>query len=894
MTHHTTAFDAVSLPSAFATGDGASVDELEPWMHGPPSRPHTANSPYSVARQRARKRVEKAHGSLDVLQRKQRLAAAVQAAQLAGVSEDALKPAHAELHLIEATSRLLPQDNLPMLPLPSPTDPSLQLNPMTPVGLRPVLSSTITRQTVALLTLSDDGVAELRDAADPLSKPAFQCVIFKRGSSFHPAPPFAVLTRDFNASSDGFDYAALRDMLEDCEPFRSIVAVVDPLRAGSQILCSRCLSRGPQSKLIAFVAAVPGINTPAPFFGPSYGGLAALVCLGGDSLGVGCGGRYGAGPFGRAIGFAERASAYEGGWPSPGIGRLAYDVAVAASPLGGSGTFLFGHKPGSDGELARADSVMAWLKADAPWRSCFGSVGVDEAEYRAGLKWLRASERADMWPRARKPVPKGDGDEDEDPAGGEGADDAAGEADGDAGDASKTPVAEEEPEFGICAGGPPPAMLEPVPVAARTPPKHAVAFGAAAETALRLALELRGGAGSVVVSAPGANTSGVDQFADVLLVADLADSGVLTWPNGAWSSWVSAVRSCGGLLACAALLPNVDDPEVDWHSIVLALGMLVRDFNFVLWLGHRNTTPAERQAAALTALLEPSVSLTCLAAHLFPFEEQHFAVAYCGATVGAMVEDLQAACCTAVVPVSQALPAANLPALVSRLSAVGVSVDEAKDAAEVVHAMLHDFVERCGMPGSGHVVASPPPPAEGEGEGEGEGDAAGEAEGAEGDAEGEGVGGEEAEPPSEGDRTGAAGFAPAVPPPPSGEAKLLSFVLGGAGVAVSTEAALTFSGERLLDSPEDGPSMAYPSCAYGPGAVTPRPWGSRWSVADRQDVVALCVHSRALYGIATRILAGLAVELEPLDGEEAAPHTEKGSFRRAHASAHARREKQKR
>merc|ERR1719401_2789661 len=126
------------------------------------------------------------------------------------------------------------------------------------------------------------------------------------------------------ASRDCFDYAALQDMLEEVTPYRAIVAMVDPLRPGGQILCSRVLTRGPQGMLCGVVAAVPSVDTPPPFAGPSYGALSALLCLGGETIGLGGNAWTGGGVFGRALGFADRAAAYRGGWPSEGAGRLCY------------------------------------------------------------------------------------------------------------------------------------------------------------------------------------------------------------------------------------------------------------------------------------------------------------------------------------------------------------------------------------------------------------------------------------------------------------------------------------------------------------------------------------------------------------------------------------------
>jgi len=256
-----------------------------------------------------------------------------------------------------------------------------------------------------------------------------------------------------------FDHLALRDMLEDpALPFARIVAVIDPMYRGSQLLASQLLRYGQQLPVNSIICALPGQNTEQQFAGPEYLPLVASVCLGGEELGVGgtLSVTDGSGfVFGRAMAIVER-STYLDGWPQS-VAAVALEVASLGTEVeerpAGKGQWLFfppapeiieeapaappaptepvegeegeeGEPPpepepvaaeaeeGEEGEKPpepekasyTGTNVHAWLfnglnqcYASETWIEKLCGDGVSEAEVRGCKEWLAKTEKAGLW-----------------------------------------------------------------------------------------------------------------------------------------------------------------------------------------------------------------------------------------------------------------------------------------------------------------------------------------------------------------------------------------------------------------------------------------------------------------------------------------------------------------
>eukprot|EP00929_Paragymnodinium_shiwhaense_P117966 TRINITY_DN8946_c0_g3_i1.p1 TRINITY_DN8946_c0_g3~~TRINITY_DN8946_c0_g3_i1.p1 ORF type:complete len:896 (-),score=249.11 TRINITY_DN8946_c0_g3_i1:99-2786(-) len=885
--------------TVFSSMDDAEWHEIE---LGEP--PQTPLSPfYSVSRQRARQRLRNAQTCEDATLRANRLQAALKAAEKAGVPDTATKPVQEELQLSEGTCKVLserPPDGPPPFKGTRPT------RPVTPLALRGPLPPLQTHAVVALLTFTDDGMAELRDSVDPLGSACFSCNVFD-SSLIHPSPVFAHLPADL----PGFDYAALNDMLEDCEPFRAVVAVIDPMRPGAQVLCSRVLAHGPAGRLRGVVAALPSTETPPPFSGPSYGAASALLCLGGETLGIGGIGWTGGGLFGKAVGFADRAAAYVGGWPSVGVGRLAYRVALAEDQsrrgAGSAGAFLFGNETSPEQELARAEAVNSWLKGSAQachvagcWVEKFEACGIQSGSHNEGPMWLHAAEKAGRWPGKAVVAPKATGEEGEE---GEeaAAEEAAAEGEGEEGGAAAAPPAEEQAppaEENDCAGNPP-TDLPPPPVTSTTlPKKYVVPWGQDAKDLVGHA-HAQGGSSmfSLVNMECDAEGFTLEPHSDVLFVADLASNKALQW-SLRWRHWVDLCRNSQATLVCAAMLPDPDAPSLTWATLVSLLEVLIEGFQLVVFMGNKMFTK-DLLLPVVAGLTDSSVSLNCLAAHLAPHKGQHFVVPYCGSTITSLAENFEHSL-IASVPEAPEVCGRGAEELYQKMQTLSISQDDVIRAASVAHSTLHEFISQCGVKNQAPQEAASPEPAEG-------------AEGEEGEG-GEAADGEEAEPPAEdppaeeaeggegeegaGDAEGAGEAADAADEPPSpgaqGEAKLLAFVLGDVKAASGLEGALTVSGLQMMDMGDEGPSMAYPVGAYGFGGVAPRPWGSVWANSSRKETVAFVVNTRAVYCILAKILEAVPVIVgeDEKEEHEIAEAATVSALRRQHAAMFVRRRKE--
>uniref|UniRef100_A0A7S4PYV8 Uncharacterized protein n=1 Tax=Alexandrium monilatum TaxID=311494 RepID=A0A7S4PYV8_9DINO len=868
----------------------------------PSEPPQPKVSPfYSVARQRARQQIRNARSCADMGLRAERLAAALEAAESVGLPELALQNVQEELQSAEGAARALgrrPSAREDPRPQSSHDGPR-PLRPMTPVALSRLEGGVpVAPGGVALLLIRDDGIAEVRDAYDPRAQTGLTCRAFD-AACVNFASAFAVLRDPVQdgAAREAFDHSALQDLLDDCSAFQAIIAVVDPLRPGGQVACSRLLSRGPEGPLCGVVAAVPGPGTPAPLAGPAFGALSVLLCLGGEGLGLGGRGWAGGGVFGRRLGLVDRAAAYTGGWPSVEVGRFAFQVVEAAvatrAPGGTAGSFLFGGARGSPEEVARASAVRAWLQGatQAPhtsqaWIEHFTRAGVAEGAHNDGPLWLHAAEKAGRWPGCTAPdktdaAPEGKGEDDD--AGGGDPEEA--QADDDDAPEGQEGEGEQHEADGACApeepavsqetpnGEPCRELPHPPPLAGVPPAKYAVPFGACATDFVGAATGEHADTGFTVLpemSGPDGVEGGLPRGAEVLVVLDLADQTVPALPSGLWASWSSACSAARGVLVAAALLPTDDADDVEWHALLPTLHALILHFGLVIWLQHK-AAPSSSLSTVLAALLDPAMHLSLLAAHLVPYRRLHFCTAYCGSSAQALAADLEAGRCAEAGSVE---PRARAGSGGAREPGA-----EAEEAGREVRSLLSELAGHCGVHdkraesrASGGVgsAAEAAPGGEDTPEGGAEGGIA-EAEG-EGGAEGgeeaaaEGEGGEEA---SDAEGGGAEGAAVEASGPPSAlptqrgvsvqAARLLSFVVGGSGAATALEGALALEGEQLQGS-SSRPSLAYPIGAYGFGCVPLRPWGVSWA-HPREDVVVFAVHTRAIAAIMRRIAAGVDEEV---------------------------------
>jgi hypothetical protein len=376
-------------------------EEFEKLVQPPPPR---KNPHYCVARQRAHQQIHNTHGCRDISLKRKRLQDALVAATDAGLDDTVIDSTRDELTFAKGVedSRLHRKE--------TPEPPPFQEQPMrsvTPVRLRSLGNLQFGPGIVAFLNLRDDGIAELRDVADPSGPPLQTCQVFEKMST--PAAEVFATMHEKVPGTPEFSHQSLWELFFFCEPFRAVVAVVDVLRPSGQVLCSQLLSKGPQGPLIGVIAACPSNDTPVPFAGPSYGAMSALLCLGCEGRGLGGFRGAGGGVFGRCLAMVDRAVAYDGGWPSPKLGLLAFQLASAAeaseSAGGMAGSFLFGCEPGSPEELARAESTHMWLQdagkfmqASHAWAHHFSKCAILNSEHKDGLMWIDETARCGFWP----------------------------------------------------------------------------------------------------------------------------------------------------------------------------------------------------------------------------------------------------------------------------------------------------------------------------------------------------------------------------------------------------------------------------------------------------------------------------------------------------------------
>lgn len=847
---------------------------------------------YSVSKQRAQQQIRNASSCRDISLKRQRLQAALAAANVAGLPEAVLISTEEELIFTSGATQARRERT------PTPEPPTSKLQPMravSPVRLRSLGNLTFGPSVVAFLTLRDDGIAELRDAADPYGPPSQTCHVFD-DQTLPSAQVHAVLQDGDRGGALPLDFShqALWELFFFCEPFRAVIAVVDVLRPSGQMLCSQLLSKGPQGPLVGVIAACPGLDTPAPFAGPSFGALSASLCLGGEKLGLGGFGWAGAGVFGRCLALADRAVAYDGGWPSARLGQLAFGLASAAEasqgPGGMAGSYLFGQEAGSPEELVRAESIYAWLQGagqsahtSRAWVSHFAQCGVREAELNDGPMWMESATRLGRWPHlsaGSQPVAGGQEEEAE-----ENADED--EATMEAAAAAKAAAAEKAAATAKVKGPWADTLPENLPLSPDICSpiagdlKVVVPFGLAA-TALLGELGMQMDVGSFTALNPGALpdtlSAAVLQQAEVLFLVDCSDPRIIQWPVEVWTQWIAAMSKGDGVLVAMVLLPGVDAPESQWYMSLLALRVLIESFSFVIF-----AEGSERQRAcwSTAGLLDKAVPMKLMAAHLSPFPRLHFAIAYAGSDSKLMVDSLDSACCVSGSTLPAQPPSQEArQALLQQFAKAGVGGEAVKSASDAVGNLLQELVGHCGFrikDDATAVVTKTDGEQELE-EGMQEEGEAGDvtAEGGAPPADPEVTEGEEAKPSDDPEDAAGAGDAPlgaeseaVFGTTTSAEvapgATLLSFVIGSHGATAELANTLQVRGDELLNGSE-GPSLAYPVCCYGYGCAPPKPWGVSWGT-PRTEVVAFAVHTRKIFSIMARILVGMDDEAFSLDRE---------------------------
>jgi hypothetical protein len=313
--------------------------------------------------------------------------------------------------------------------------------PATPAEVRARIEAGDVASLVGILTLTDDGVAELRDAAEPAKGAVCSAKVFDP-SQLAPGCNHAVL----RCGGGNFNHLALRDMLEDPGlPFARVVAAIDPMFIGSQLLASQLLRHGPQLPLNSVVCALPGQTTAGGVAGPDLLPVIASLCLGGDALGMGL--STSGCVFGRALAIVERGTALQDRWPDS-IASVALQVASLGTQVeerpASQGQWLF-HPPGVveepvpspgppadgqgepgegeaepaapvDGDADESEkppepekasqtgvNVHAWLfnglnqcYANGSWSQLSGQ-GVSDVEAKGCKEWLAKTEKAGFW-----------------------------------------------------------------------------------------------------------------------------------------------------------------------------------------------------------------------------------------------------------------------------------------------------------------------------------------------------------------------------------------------------------------------------------------------------------------------------------------------------------------
>mmetsp|Transcript_135991 Transcript_135991/g.254131 ORF Transcript_135991/g.254131 Transcript_135991/m.254131 type:complete len:490 (-) Transcript_135991:25-1494(-) len=433
-----------------------SVDEGLPTGEEQPDAVEPPISPYSVARHRAKKQLEAAAECNNLELSIPRLAHALAGASQVGLEgldeyQDSLaqiqRRKEAEDANVVTTSSLR---------VPSKVAPTLKT--ITPRAL-PISPKQVTERieagakgSVAMLVLGDDGLAVLFDIMEPTV--AVASIKVFHPEMLHAGLAHAVLQRGSRAQGlppGIFDHDALQEFLEDpALPYARIVAMIDPLCPGGQLLASEFLRHGPRPPVNSVVCAVPASTTDASYAGLGFAPLSVALCLGGEVLGMGLGASGCI--FRRAVALVERSLAYANGWPH-GIAH----VAVQAARLGAEveerpsqkGRWLFeppvedepepkeaepaegeegaeaaepaepaegeeaaeakpaeGEGDGEPEKLSTAVDIHTWLFAGL--KQCYESeelvtqlcgAGVLETEARSCLDWLAKTEEAGYWGR---------------------------------------------------------------------------------------------------------------------------------------------------------------------------------------------------------------------------------------------------------------------------------------------------------------------------------------------------------------------------------------------------------------------------------------------------------------------------------------------------------------
>lgn len=311
---------------AEATLAGASpIDEDAAVAVAGGSSPSSA--PYSVAKYRLQRQLDAAATANDTDAVIRRMTHAIKEAQQGEVGGLALYQEElATIHTMSQAESWKPPSLLPMGLEPPLRGITPRRLPPTPSEVRSRIEVGDAASVVGLLTLSDAGVAELRDASQ-IDKGVVASVQVFDPSQLPDKGPLVVLPR----GSGVFNHLALRDLVEEqASPFARLVAVIDPDCLGSQLLVSQLLRHGPQGPLNSVVCALPATVTEAGHVGPEHLPLVASLCLGSAEFGMGRG-ESGC-VFGRAVAIVERGTALSQtgvGWPFS-----VASVALAVAALG--------------------------------------------------------------------------------------------------------------------------------------------------------------------------------------------------------------------------------------------------------------------------------------------------------------------------------------------------------------------------------------------------------------------------------------------------------------------------------------------------------------------------------------------------------------------------------
>jgi hypothetical protein len=159
---------------------------------------------------------------------------------------------------------------------------------------------------------------------------------------------------------------ALRDLLEDpALPFARVVAAIDPLTQGGQLLASQLLRHGPRLPLNSIVCALPALAALGDKPEGDASPIIAALCLGGEEFGAGS--AESGCMFGRAVAVVERGAACSDSWPLS-VASLALQVAAVGTEVedapGSTGRWIF-HPPSEWPEPAVEESPPGKQEGDA-------------------------------------------------------------------------------------------------------------------------------------------------------------------------------------------------------------------------------------------------------------------------------------------------------------------------------------------------------------------------------------------------------------------------------------------------------------------------------------------------------------------------------------------------